>query len=468
MSLRRALVHVWQPSTAFGWRPQLVQREVERIGRLWGERKEQTPPLVELDATVSRVRAAWSEGRALRDLERRDRSLLPYVLFHPAGNGREREWLGADAAFAHGFLTFLAGESRALSSTAFVLLRDYPRLLATFEQLRQGFCATLVRDEGLRTEIWRNRQRIYALFSPEGPAQLATILSDGAAHANTILEDAGLVDELAVGNFMREVHGRMLGVLGERLASGADAVWVRRPFEFLAGSGGRLRFDDESAAVANALFLPYARVGPQDSTRRAIQDFALEYLNDPRVSPKKWLGAPDARDVFLQWMVGATLEQFFRIISKSAKANHWRYRRKFWGAYLKRGLIQDAWVVLGDQAREHARAILEPHERRYGTLTGTTSDKSVLWLRVSGLTIAEWSHDSPCFVWPANAPRAPGRQKQYEKEQLRGTDTDVARGLCYSQWHRGSETYKWQGQLASHIERQVGVRVSQSEYTVRG
>ncbi len=469
MSLRRALGNAWQPPTAFSWRQQLVQREVERVAKVWGERGEHALPKVELDATVTRIKEAWSRGLPLRTLTRRDRSLLPFVLFHPSGKGHEREWLGADPAFAHGFLTFLEGESRALSSTAFVMLRDYPRVLTTFDQLRQGFCGTLMRDEGLRTEAWRYRQLTYSLFMPDGPSRLAMMIGEADGYADALLQDAGLVDELAIGAFMREVHGRVLGLVGERLASGADANWVRRPLEFLGKGPGQLRFDDECAAVANALFLPCAAKPPQESTRKVIHDFALGHLDDPRVSQKKWLGAPDARDIFLQWLVGATLEQFFRIISKSAKANHWRYRQKFWAAYLKRGLIQDAWVVLGDQAREHARAILEPHERRYGILTRTSSDKSVLLLRVSGLTIAEWSHDSPCFVWPADARRAPKLHgKEYEREQLRGADADIARGLCHSQWHRGSENYTWQGQLANHIARQVGVSIPLSEYRVAG
>ncbi|HDK25944.1 MAG TPA: hypothetical protein ENG48_02475 [Candidatus Atribacteria bacterium] len=41
---------------------------------------------------------------------------------------------------------------------------------------------------------------------------------------------------------------------------------------------------------------------------------------------------------------------FFEAVEKSAKDPNWRYRRKFWEAYLPH--IEKTWVVLGTRARD--------------------------------------------------------------------------------------------------------------------
>ena len=38
----------------------------------------------------------------------------------------------------------------------------------------------------------------------------------------------------------------------------------------------------------------------------------------------------------LRWMVSASLDDFFALIARRAQEDHWRYRKAFWSAYLKR------------------------------------------------------------------------------------------------------------------------------------
>lgn len=464
MRLKVALQHTWRPPTSFTWHQRLVEREVERLTRQLGADGLATPPKADLDATLVRVSDVWGRTRALHDLERRERSLLPHVLFYPPGE--EGRWLAADERFAQVFLEWLVGNSRGLRETAFTVLRDYPARLPTFAGLRRGFETRLMDATDARGEFWRAKQGRYKLFSDDGPAHVASLLCEDTVPSDDLLTDAALDGVLATGGFMREVNGALLTRVDELLRARVADSWLKKPLEALTLGGTTLRFEDRASEVANALFLPHAQITPHESTRRALHQFAMTYLDDPRVRPTKWHGAPVAKEIFLQWLVGATLEQFFRIISKSAKDSHWRFRRKFWGAYLKRGLIQDAWVVLGNQAREDARAALRPEERRFGLLTGS-SDKSVLLMRVSGLTIAEWSHEAPCFVWPDGTRSAPRlHEREYHSSDVRASREELARGVCHDQWHRGSETYGWQRRLAEHIRSQVGAYVPPSEYQV--
>ena len=63
-------------------------------------------------------------------------------------------------------------------------------------------------------------------------------------------------------------------------------------------------------------------------------------MKDPRLTQSGWTSvSPAAKDVMLRWMVSASLEDFFALIARRAQEDHWRYRKAFWSAYLKRDYI---------------------------------------------------------------------------------------------------------------------------------
>src|SRR5699024_6467110 len=82
-----------------------------------------------------------------------------------------------------------------------------------------------------------------------------------------------------------------------------------------------------------------------------------------------------------------------------AKDTHWRYRKKFWEAYLP--YIQNTWVVMGSRAEKMAK-LLFPNgikKLKYGKLTGADSRQSVFFLRLQGHDIVEYSHQGASRVW---------------------------------------------------------------------
>lgn len=141
----------------------------------------------------------------------------------------------------------------------------------------------------------------------------------------------------------------------------------------------------------------------------------------------------------------------------------WRYRRKFWSAYLPH--ITDAWVAFGSQgehlARETARRTEDNNFKRFGLLHGAVAGThAVLIMTIGDLTIAEWSHSGKCRMWLRGHPNAPKLYaSHYRAEDLR-----------WSEWweasHTGNEAYGWQGKFAEKIRRETGVSVSSAEYRV--
>lgn len=461
MSLRRALETVPKVSLDFGWRKPVLAQQAENLARHWGDREATSPKPFDLEATLKAVKESWARSRSLDTLSRRERRFLPYVLFYPPG--RQQEWVGADPKFAHAFVDSLRDHPRSIASTAFVLLRDYPRMLDTFEFLRSYYSRRLQADDSIRTQEWRRRHVNYRLFAPDGPSSVAKQLCDGEAAASEMLTDAGLVNELGVGAFMREVHAHVLEILESRLEEQADEPALKQPIGFLRTDRERLRFEDLAGDVGNALLLPHARVIPLPKTRNLVQGFLLEHLLDPRIHPRKWQAVdPEARTVFLRWLVGATLEDFFRLIGKHAFMQHWEYREAFWNAYLQQGVIDDACVVLGEEARALALQAFRNEGLVYSRLSGGQRNHSVLLLRIGTLTIAEWSHNGKCRVWFTSQNRH--RPGLHQGDYSRGS---LMSGADYEQVHHASQYYTWQQNLASVIAREAGIRVWQHDYMVR-
>ena len=60
-----------------------------------------------------------------------------------------------------------------------------------------------------------------------------------------------------------------------------------------------------------------------------------------------------SKAIFLRWLVEDDLEIFFKIIKQTALDRMWRYREKFWRAYLPH--ISSTWIFLGSDAKRGAR-----------------------------------------------------------------------------------------------------------------
>lgn len=457
MSLRDAVNTFRVPRNDTSWRARDLEKTVTRLAQQWGDRESRTPPAFELESTLTQVKRTWQERRSLEDLGRREKRFLPYVLFHPPGE--PREWVTKDTAFNTAFLGTLTENPRGLATTGFVLLRDYPRTFSPFEQLRGGYAQRLSADRSIRAETWRTRHGTFKLFAPDGPEYLAKRICDAEGPTERMLAEAGLVNELSSGAFMRNVHARVLAILQDRLAEQAGLPSVEPALGALRTAEDRLRFEDLAGDIGNALLLPHTRVIPLPATKGLLERFLLTHLRDPRIHTRKWQGVDAAaKAIFMRWLVGATLEDFFRLIERHALERHWRYRQAFWGAYLKNDLIDDACVVLGENARALAKQVFRAPGFAFSSLKGGNRDHSVLLMRIGGMTISEWSHNGRLRFWlPENKKRPTLHQLSYTRDELTSDEN-------FYKDHHGSEHYTWQRTIAEFLQKQVGVRVMSRDF----
>ena len=156
-----------------------------------------------------------------------------------------------------------------------------------------------------------------------------------------------------------------------------------------------------------------------------------------------------------------TLDDFFNLLDIVALDRHWKHRRAFWKAYLDKGVIDNAWMVLGTDSRQQLDTESETLQA-YGCFTNekhVESNHSVLMMDIQGLVIADWSHNGSCRLWKSGNRSAPGLYKEkYEAAHLRNKDAD------HRQPHSYSEYGTWQRKVVEWIRREIGISVDRQRY----
>ncbi len=445
-------------------RPLECERALARLRRKHGDTEAVKPKQFNPVTTYEEITSLHA-AKSLDSLSPRSLKQAPWVCFHPIA---DRPILGQDPAVAKALLKLFVDRGRPSLAMAMLhcFLRDYPQDWPTFDVLRVGIQKLLESKEDRRT-ITLERVRRNFLLENGGPARLAKVVVLNEGSIADEMADAKLVGELAAGRFARTCFLEMCRHVAKELEAGRlTNIDLQRFLEY-AANGEELRFPAERVELANSLLEPFVREEPDAAIKGAVQGFLLQHFHDPRLSRERWLGVSEAaRGVVLRWLVGATLEDFFRVLDKTApgteEGRRWTYRKAFWGAYNKKRLISDAWIALGPDAKMLIKKSGSNDVLRYGRLDGATPVDCLLLLRVGNLTIAEWSHTGSCRVWLGSNKTKPELYKwRYFKSSITSSAPDAAIR------HAGAQSGHWQNELASVIRRHTAADVKQYEYMPR-
>ena len=309
---------------------------------------------------------------------------------------------------------------------------------------------------------WKARAEKYQLFSETAPQALAAacLASDAP---DEVLQDAGMGGARSTGGFAASAYSQALRLLRDMLSrSEPNFSLLDRVISWSVSKDG-LKYPGHRAQLAEALLLPWSNKPLPDVERDKISSFLLGHFHDPRLprSAKNWIGVDDnAIAVLRKWLTGAALEQFFTVVDQVANETMWKYRRAFWLAYHKQGVIKDAWVLFGPEAQRYATRVFGKTET-YGLLEkgGILPSHSVLLMRIDRLVIADWSHSGKCNIWRDGNERAPklylGR---YSRDQL------VLNSDNNGQVHYSSDRGTWQREVAKYIRMHTNISVSDDDY----
>lgn len=231
----------------------------------------------------------------------------------------------------------------------------------------------------------------------------------------------------------------------------------------------KLAFDDLGPLVANALTIPFTSP-PEKRVRDQIIAQLVDLFGDPRLPKSNWTRMPKAEQIIRRWLTELSLRQFLDVVDHIAVERMWKYRRAFWEAVLRAELITDAWVVFDSQGAQTARRALGK-AASFGTFNGAVqTGQAALILKIGRGVVAEWSHNGKCVIWSdAERPDAPRPYiDRYLPHSLRSTHaSEDLRKPVYAVSHVSPDSYAWQNKVAAKLHQMTGVRIRQSEYTVR-
>jgi hypothetical protein len=324
---------------------------------------------------------------------------------------------------------------------------------------------------------WDRLQATYALFDgAEAAAHIARIALNERTNVQDVFKDANISGPLLAGGFARAAHDEGLRIIaGTPVSTAAELIetirrWSLRPDK-------RLIFENSKAELARAVIHPFGDRIPGLADRKVVLDFIISRFGDPRVTRGRWIGMDDVAQILRGWLIEQTLRQFLDVVDKIAPDHMWKYRRAFWLAYHKADLLQNAWVVFGDDgAVEAMRAF--GHAVQFGKFKPGGSKKilaghAVLLLDFGPCVVADWSHNGRCNIWkkadkirPAGL-NAPAYTSDEIMRKVPKDDSEASLNKNDIFSHHGSENYFWQNRVADRLHELIGVRVPQPDYQVR-
>lgn len=425
----------------------------------WARPVAAVRPSEPIDAAAERIARALTSGEPLG---RRDLRQAPWCLW--AGARPLADIPGAVARLIEAIDR--AGRPRLVTSLA-------AALLDTFDAARPGtaeVAAFLAANLAQLGPPWDRAARDLAIFSlDEGPKRVAQAALDRGTVPEAIVEAAGI--------------GRPLGLVVAahragfaRLAATAvgDGPRIVGTVTRWAFEDGRVRHESLRQAAAEAAVEPFGRGVPDGAVRGAALDLALRLLGDPRGAESRWTGASRAEAIVRRWLDGVALTSFFTERSGGGEEDPWLHRRAFWTALWERGHIDAMRIVTADDGASSAEPMgagAVPARFAAGTVA---PGHTALLMRVGTLTIADWSHGAPCFIWDGE--RGEGGpdltcdvfQPDALRKVLSGDNTEANSAKQGRFLHRGSAAYRWQGLVADYLRGRRGIILERQDYEVRG
>ena len=166
-------------------------------------------------------------------------------------------------------------------------------------------------------------------------------------------------------------------------------------------------------------------------------------FQDPRIGESTWptiseyLGGQTTRQVCIdtvkQWHIFQSIRLFFKIIEEvveDGNDHQFPQRRDFWIDYFNKGLVTDAWIILGKSGLEEATRYKTAGDSdfinlRWAELKGGKKDQCVLLMKIGDISVMEWSHTGACRVWKKGDSNAPTFSRpRYDKTEIMGDVLD--------------------------------------------
>lgn len=396
------------------------------------------------------------------DLTIKEHRLTPWAMFYSIGNDNipfESNVLVED------YFKYFQQHNlhRTVSTWLHVYLLYYPIQSQSFGTLSANIDQTIQLTSSTKIEklkLWVNSNNLLSTNAVDSFSDKC--LTNGVAQT---FESYRLTNALETGQFACHALNRLLAILSTTLSYKTESEQISTINSLFSQiiTDNELMFTTLRASIADGLLQSFSGQQAPQKIKNLLKDFFLEFYGDIRTQKERWIGVSDeAKKVMQQWMVENTLHDFFALLTHVARYDptadrHWEYRKRFWNAYLKKGVISEAWFALGPTAYYEAKTFLTGGNNIYASLSGAQSRHSSLMMVINGVLITEWSHSGSYRLWDTDNRRPILYKKKYHRDEL-------VTGNDYSGSHTGSDTGGWQYRLSTLISDLTGVKISHREY----
>ncbi len=440
-----------------------LKKEALKLRERHGFTTVPIPNATDIQAVYRKLLKSFQHQSLSLDLSRKKMNLVPWAFMLPVDGNPP---LYENETYITILFTHLGESSKPEAVRPFIqaFLQEYPLHSEQFEPLRSGLYELVATNKHTKLNTikeWILNSRILDRHSHQECSE--QLLSKGFQSTFTQYK---LSMGLEYGRFAIESLLFYLKRLEVDLSTYSDEIQVElisECLDFFIEKDDSFKYPLLRVQLAQGLLTSYSRHQASSRIKKLLTDFFLQQYGDPRTSTEQWHGVHSlALDVIKGWMVENTMNDFFNLLSHVAKTDstadkHWRYRKRFWNAYLKKGHIQEAWVALGTRAYAEANSFLQGGRNTYATLSGAQPHHSALIMVINGVMITEWSHVGSYRLWDNSNKRPKLYLKSYHRESL-------VNWADYTGPHTGSENGRWQYKLSQLINDLTGVSVSNKEY----
>lgn len=325
-----------------------------------------------------------------------------------------------------------------------------------------------------RLNVWRRRDRYWELFSPsEFPAKLSSRLqSSPEMTVRGALVDAGLSTAPSQAADLSRLAFITFLKIPIAAAQGYDQLHLERICEWktLVLGESAAWHKEFSAAVINGLLEPWASFNPPEvEFQKQIQRTLGEWFGPASEEwTGDWSGASAlSREILARWKVLDVMEAFFQRVgeyaAKSGNATmtrQWSYRRNFWLAYYKKGVVTHARALIGRgmMAMYGQQALQMEFGKAMAELQAQDAQQCGLLLQINELTLIDLSHDGAAYFFlPSNNRKPSINATSYDRTRL-GMHRDDAKS------HHGAEIGRWQRSFESFIFDHTGIKLKPGDY----
>jgi hypothetical protein len=220
-----------------------------------------------------------------------------------------------------------------------------------------------------------------------------------------------------------------------------------------------------------AMLSPFEANAPSPGVQKVLISKIVEKFRDPRLHIWPSLSGSNGqsrRDTCVatvkRWLSIEYLDLFIKIIESTAVDRMFKPRKAFWLKYFEKNVISDVTLILAADANKAARKMRSELDNaeymQWATLSGASTNQSVLLMRLGDLIIAEWSHSGAMRFWKTDGKSVPKfHLKEYLGSELRDDSIKIKVGNGYRDSIIHSANGEWMRSASNVIKHQTGVSV---------